>query len=570
MSTAPSFEDPFEPPPVGSADFSLYLWDSVRNRGIRPEFLGPLVEDDELRREFLVGARSMGYELVDLDDTATIDALAAMSPKRYPLQPQQLWIVDALNAAGLVEDIDEAVIEAMRRSSKTTTIFMWCHGRCLSRAGYQVTFSAQSGVKSSARLREWKSRLDRTDPDPEAVAGIPPWKRGLVKQPSKALARQLALFGDDFLPEPEQDEPEGRRFRILMGEVGKGIYYTNDSTFLVLKPDADAYRGEAGDISWIDEAQELDPETGADLMAGIIPLQDTREHSALVVSGTAGEVRVGPLWERIERLRAGATIAGADYCFPPDTLWETIENEDTAIALIEKHHPGVGTLTTLTKMRTNWRKMDKPKWAREYGSLWPETFGERAIPGDWWTRAAKTKRPNRPARVAFGVAIKPNGSVAAIVAAWRDAKGRAVVEVVDHRPSTVWMPKRLQELSLRYRGTSLAYDDIGEGKATAAEAARLRPKPRMRVQTYTETAAGSVQLLRELERGTLIHFNQPGLNTAVEQAAKRYMRNDEKVWLFTPMEKGGDITCLDAAVRALRNWDQHHAKTNTETGIVAA
>ena len=568
------FETTLEPPLVGSTEFSLYIWDSVRNRGIKPTFLGPVLEDDELRREFLVGARSMGYELVDLDDLELIAAMEAMSPRRYPLQPQQLWMVDALNAAGNIDDIDEAVVEAMRRSSKTTTIFMWCHGRCLCRAGYLVTFSAQSGVKSSARLREWKSRLDRTDPDPEALAGVPPWKRGIRQQP-KGLVQQLALFGEDFLPEQRSQEPEttGRRFRILMGEVGKGIYYANDSQFLVLKPDADAYRGEAGDISWVDEAQELDPETGADLLAGIIPLQDTRPNSALVVSGTAGEVRIGPLWERIERLRAAGAIAGADYCFPPETPWEAIEDEESAIALIQRHHPGVGTLTTAAKMRTNWRKMAKPKWAREYGSLWPETFGERAIPGDWWTNTEKSKRPQRPRRVAFGYAIKPGGSVAAIVAAWRDSKKRAVIEVVDHRSGTLWLPKRLQELTRSYPGTSIAYDDIGEGKATAAEAARLRPKPRLRVQTYSDTAAGSVQLLRDLERGTLVHFTgQTGLDAAVERAAKRYIRNDEKVWLFTPMERGDDITCLDAAVRALRNWDQHFdAKSNTAgTGVVTA
>ena len=571
MTNAMVFENSSVPPLAGSTEFSLYLWDAMRNRGIRPEFVGPLNEDDALRLEFLEGARSMGYELVDLDDLDTIAAMAAESPKRFPLQPQQLWIVDALNAAGIVEDIDEAVIEAMRRASKTTTIFMWCHGRCLSRSGYQVTFSAQSGVKSSARLREWKSRLDRTEPDPEALAGVPPWKRGLRAQP-KAIARQIALFGEELVPMTVEPESTSRRFRILMGEVGKGIYYGNDSTFLVLKPDADAYRGEAGDISWIDEAQELEPEAGADLLAGIIPLQDTRPNSALVVSGTAGEIRLGPLWERIERLRDGGLIAGADYCFPPDTPWEEIENEEAAMTLIEMHHPGVGTLTSLTKMRTNWRKMAKPKWAREYGSLWPETFGERAIPGDWWTNTEVGKRPPLPRRVAFGYSVKPGGGVAAIVAAYRDRKGRAVIEVVDHRSGTLWMPKRLQELSRKYPGCTIAYDDIAEGKATATEATNLRPKPRLRMQTYRETAAGCIQILRDLERGKLIHFTgQTGLDNAVERAGKRQIRNDNGVWLFTPMEYGDDITCLDAAVRALRNWDQHYAaKSTDETGIVAA
>lgn len=577
--TAPrpaSFEVAPVPPPVGSTEFSLHLWDSIRSRGIPPEFVGEINEDDELRREFLYGARLMGYELVDLDDVDAIAGMKRESPPRYPLHPQQLWIVDALNAIGILEVdgilTDEAVIEAMRRSAKTTTIFMWLLGRCWCRPGYQVTFSAQSGVKTSARLREWKNRLDRTHPDPEAIAGIPPWKRGLARRPAARVSRHVALFGDDLLPEPVvQADPETRGFRILMGETGKGIYFDNGAQFLCFKPDADAYRGEAGDISWLDEAQELDPDEGADLLAGIIPLQDTKDQAGRIISGTAGEVRVGPLWEAIEKLRTGGHIAGVDYCFPPETPWESIMDEETAIALIAKHHPGVGTLTTLPKMRKNWRDMERPKWACEYGSMWPETFGARAIPADQWAECVAGRRPPKPARMAFGLAIKPGGGVAAIAAAWRNAKGEAYVEIIEHRSGTAWLPDRCYELTSTYRGSSIAYDDIGEGKATATEMLALPKRPKLKVQTYRETAAGCVQFLRELERRKLRHFDDVGLNAAVGRAAKRETRGDTGVWLWTPADRGEDITCLDAATRALRNWDQHYARrTSNTTTIMAA
>jgi hypothetical protein len=266
-------------------------------------------------------------------------------------------------------------------------------------------------------------------------------------------------------------------------------------------------------------------------------------------------------------------MGGVDFAVADDTPWGLVENEDTAIELLKSVHPGVGTLTTEPLMRKRWRSIPRPEWSREYLSLWPETFGERAVPLEWWTNTEKSQMPRRPRRVAFGIAIKPGGSVAAVVAAWRDAKKRAVIEVVDHRPGTLWLPKRLQELSRTYPGSSIAYDDIGEGKATALETARLRPKPRLQMQTYRETAAGSIQFLRDLERGSLVHFHgQVGLDSAVEHAAKRYVGNDQNVWLFTPMERSDDITCLDAAVRALRNWDQHHdsKKGSDDMGIVTA
>jgi hypothetical protein len=537
------------------------LWEPTRARGLRPTFAGALSDDDELRREFLVGARSYGFELVDLDDHELIASMRAERPPRFPIQPQQLWLVDALNAAGY----DEFVVEIMRRASKTTTIFLLLHGRCLCRPGYQVTFSAQSGVKGSARLREWKTRLDATDPDPEA--SIPPWRRGQATV-SKRAARHLALFGDDELVRDE--EPTTRRFRILMGETAKGIYYQNLSQFLVLKPDADAYRGEAGDTSWVDEAQEIDPEEGAALIAGIIPLQDTKPGASLIVSGTAGELRVGPFWERVDKLRTGnPDIGGVDYCAPEDTPWEIVEDEEAAMTLLESIHPGIGTLTTLEKMRKNWRKMTKPEWAREYASLWPETYGTVVVPVEQWANAVASRRPPKPERVAFGMAIKPGGSVACIAAAWRNSKGEAYIEIVEHRLGTDWLPVRAQELTRDYRGSTIAYDDISEGKATAAEMERLSPKPRLRVQTYRENAAGCVMILRELERGRLKHFDDVALNVAVQRAAKREVRGDQGVWLWKPSEPGVDITPLDAATRALRNWDQYMANGGRRLGVIA-
>lgn len=553
------------PPHGGSTNFSLNLWDRTAERAIKPTFFGNHSTDDVLRLEFLVGARMMGYELVDLDDEEALASLRSSTPRRYPIQPQQLLLVDHLNAGGY----DEFVVEIMRRASKTTTIFCWLLGRCASRPDYLVTFSAQSGVKGTARLREWKTRLDKTCPDPES--DVPPWRRGSTTT-TKAVQRHATLFGDDELT--VTGKPDTRGFKIMMGEVGKGIYFDNGSQFLVFKPDAEAYRGEAGDISWVDEAQELDAEEGAEFLAGIVPLQDTRgDDAAIVVSGTAGEVRSGPFWDRVNRLRnADPDIGGVDYCAPEDTPWEIVENEASAIALLLTLHPGIGTLTTEDKMRKNWRKLDKPKWAREYLSMWPEQFATAIIAIEKWEAAKLAKAPTRPTRVAFGLDIKPRGGVAAICAAWRSSTGIAYIEVIYHEPGTPWIPQKAQHLSKSYRGSTIAYDNYAEAVATVTEMERLAPRPRMRLQTYGETAAGSVQILREIERGNLRHLGQPALDGAVLVAGRREIRGDTGKWLWTPTEDGGDITALVAATRALRNWDQYYARSSSKTsaGVVTA
>lgn len=566
MVNAALFENSSVPPLAGSASFSPRTWEKVRSRALEPRWVGKLDESPELRAEFLAGAALMGYVLVDLDDAEAVAAARNADPQLEPLQPHQLLIADALNGPD-----PRAVFEIPRRGTKTTTILCWALGRCTSRPRYKVTFSAQTGMAGVSALDEWaRDGLDRISPPDDE--DIPPWLRGVKRKPA-AQVRHEALFGVDAIPHAEV-KPYGRGFRVLRGNTKAGVYFDNGSSFQVVRPEAKAYRGKAADVSWIDEAQEIEPEDGAALLAGILPLQDTRPDSKIVVSGTAGEQRAGVLWTFLEQLRAGAPgMGGLDYAVPEDTPWSVVENVDEAMELLATVHPGVGTLTTIEVMRERWHGIPRPEWAREYLSLWPETYGERAVPGEWWAATERGKRPPLPRKVAFGVAVKPGGGVAAIVAAYRDSKRRAVIEVVDHRTGTLWLPKRMQELSKRYPGSTIAFDDIAEGKATATEAARLRPKPRLRMQTYRETAAGCIQFLRDLERGTLIHFTgQTGLDVAVERAAKRTTRNDDGVWLFTPMERGDDITCLDAAVRALRNWDQHFdAKSRgDETGIVAA
>jgi hypothetical protein len=479
------------------------------------------------------------------------------------LKPQQLMIADTL-----ANQKSSYVVEIPRRASKTTSIFLTLLGRCALRPKYKVTFSAQSGIAGSRQFLEWAMQLDAMTPPDDL--DLPPWLRNQPKRKSKAVERHLALFGEDIQP----DAPMltgGRGFKIMRGEVNKGIYFDNGSSFIVLKPDGHAYRGKAADISWIDEAQEIPADEGAALMAAIRPLQDTRPGSSIILSGTAGEYRQGVFWEYLNRGRDGDEKVGIiDYAAPESTPWEHVEDEKTAMDLLAKVHPGIGTLTTSDVMLERYHELPKPQWAREYLSIWPESFGVVAIPTELWANALLTRKMTIPTRVAFGLDIKPGGSSAAIVAAWRNPKGIAYVEVVEHRSGTKWIPQRLQELTTKYRGTTVAYDDIAEGKATATEAAILTPKPKLRLQTYRETAAGCIQFMRDLDRGTLKHFNQVGLNDAASKAARREVRGDSGIWLWTIGQPGDDVTCLIAATRALRNWDQHYAgrSGDTTTGII--
>jgi hypothetical protein len=260
-------------------------------------------------------------------------------------------------------------------------------------------------------------------------------------------------------------------------------------------------------------------------------------------------------YEYLERGRAGDPSVGVlDFAAPPATSWEAIEDEDEAMRILAGVHPGIGTLTTEDQMRAQYRDLPRPQWAREYLSLWPETYSQRAISAALWESARLDEKRPRPDLVAFGLSIKPGGAVAAVVAAWRE-NGVGYIEVVDHRPGTSWLPSRLQYLTSKYRGSLTAYDPRGEGGATRTECDRLSPRPRLDAQQWPDITAASIQFLRELERGSLKHFGQHGLDHAVSHASRRDS-GDSGQWTWARMEPTDDIVCLEAASRALRAWDK--------------
>lgn len=525
---------------VGSASFFSggESWQSIRDQGVAPYRRGPLADDGQHRAELIEGGRLLGFTADDL-------------------KPQQLLIADALAAPGL----DTFVIEAMRRSSKSTSIFQGIIGRCQLRPGTKVAFSAQSGVMGGRMFRDWAGMIDRAVPPDPFEAEFA--KR---RQKQTAAARHAALFGDDL---QEQREDTSRGFRILRAAGQMGIEWDNGSTFKVLKPDAENFRSMAADIVWLDEAQELEIEQGEDLLAGILPLMDTRPDSALIISGTAGDAQAGEFWKHLALLRKGdPEVGGADWAADPNTPWADLQSEEIAMQLLASVHPGVGTLTTLDKMRKNYRKLSRPKWAREYLSLWPETSADVAIPSELWTAGLLKSRPRKPTKFALGLSISPGGTYAALAAAWRTSTGHAHVEILDHRLGTKWIADEVPDLVWRLK-TSLGVDMTPEAQATVTEMDRGKRRPRIAPMNWSAMNAGCVQIMRDLERQSLRHQGQTMLDEAVENATRREVRGQTQAWLWGSVP-GKDVSPLVAATVALRNWDTNHARRTSGGTIITA
>lgn len=423
--------------------------------------------------------------------------------------PQQLQVADVLQAGEETNAVEEP-----RRASKTTTILAVLLGRLLNRPRYTVVFSAQSGTKSSELFRQWTTELEL------AQGGIPRDQWG---------------------------------FKIRLAAGSQGLTFDNGAQFKVLQtPTAKALRSGAADVVWFDESQEFDVELSAELKAGALPLMDTRDGAQLILSGTAGEARAGWFWETLELGRAHeAGVAILEYAAPDGTTHEDINDE----ALWLRIHPGIGTLTTLEKMRSRRKAFADPEWSREYMGLWPVSADSAVIPAHVWEAAAVARQPI-PQSVSFGYDLAPNGSAAAIVAAWRDAEGTAYVELIAHESGTAWVRDRMTALALKYRAP-VGFDGIGANKVVQEEVERARSGAKRWLRPLTRGAVtpSCVTFLRDLEDGRLKHFGQEGLTAATAFAAKRTWQ-DGKLWAWGQVASGGDITPLVAATMALRAYDQ--------------
>ncbi len=422
-------------------------------------------------------------------------------------------VMQARNAAGtpLYETV---AVEAPRRSTKTTAALAVILGRCLTRPGYLVASTAQDGSRASAKLVEVMTALRH--------AGF---------------------------------EDEGHKLYFSNGK--ERIVFANGSVWRCLPPDPGAFRSAAFDLVLIDEAGELDPAKADALMAGILPTQDTRPDSQIIVAGTPGEARSGLLWSTLADLQAGAPgVGGCVYAAPEGRQFIDLSDPNgdgvpvIDWALLLGTHPGISSgLTTAAKVYSRLFKMGLQKWSAEYLCAWPLAAGSGALDVAAWRDCASEDEPERPDDAAIAWDCDPGGTYAAVVAAWRDADGRACLEVLEADEGTEWVPEALQEHQEGSRGAS-TYDPIGSNLEVADRLARPPYRVRSVPLKSRDTVGAAARLDREIRQRHVVHFNDPELVHAVETAGWRPALN-ARLFLRTP----GSCVVV-AAGHALWSYDQ--------------
>lgn len=406
------------------------------------------------------------------------------------------------------------VTEIARRSAKTTSAFEVALGRAMTRSGYKIASTAQTGLKSRSKL----------------------------------LEVQTALLAAGF-------EKDGLG-RCLRGAGDTRIDFTNGSSWQALPPTGGAFRSDAFDLVLVDEGGEIDQETADDLLSGLVPTMDTRPQAQLWVGGTPGEARSGMLWTALEWLRGGrARTGGVVYECPDRRTFLDPETGVPDFGLLLALHPGISSgLTDVETIVGNLDVLGLERWQREYLCLWPLNAGVCALDVAAWTDCEAPEdedAPEAPENAGVGWSVDKDGTSSAIVAAWRDARGRACLEVLAFGEGFDWVPAEAQEVQKEYRG-ALAYDAIGP----AIEVADLMSRPPHRVRTtvvpFKDQVGSHARLDKEITKRNVVHYGDPALTEAVESSAWR-PAGGARMFLSKP---GSCV--LPAAAVALWTYDQRN------------
>jgi len=462
-----------------------------------PRYRSRIPKDTDISAAHL-GASMMGVTLLPQGEVVA-GVLQAVTRTGAPLYPQVGILIP-------------------RRSTKTTSIWATLIGRCATIEGYRVVTTAQDGTRAGNVMRERMRDLEANGF--EQSGGVLRWSNGRER-----------------------------------------IEFANGSVIWVVAPNAAAFRSEAADAMLFDEAGEYDVAKSDDLLAGALPLMDTRPNGQVIIAGTPAVAREGLLWETLAEGRDPKRKAAGivEYSLPDDVPSVLLDPDDPDAEprlnekALRKVHPGIGTLTTIQKMRERFEKMPLAIFEREYFCRFPTSVVTSAIDPEKWA-AAQVPPVDRPERVGIAFDVHVQGLSASICYAWRDDDGNAYIEVAKHEPGTSWLTTAIPLASTKHGKGAVAYDVIGANIDPASAVQRLRKAPRLEQLHMKDVQGASQRLVSELNEGRLRQFGQVDLDAAVANTTWRQMTGGRA--FGTKVQGAAPINPLVAASLALWSYDR--------------
>lgn len=271
-------------------------------------------------------------------------------------------------------------------------------------------------------------------------------------------------------------------------------------------------RGFSCDTLLLDEAQELSTLAWGDML----PSVSARRDPQIWLAGTPPTAQNNA--EVFSRLRDSG-IAGSDPRLAYFE-WSAAKGMDpSAVETWAMAIPVLGGRVPLSVVEDEFNSMDADQFARERLGIWDEAAVSQAIRQDAWRKQAVSDPPT-DGRVAYAVDMNPDRSMVAIGAARLGDDGKVHVECVEHRSTrdgTGWVVDWLAD---RWSGASAVVVD-GQSPVASIVPELVKRKVRPMVTGASEMARACGMFYDSVYEGSLTHFDQPQLNSALAGAKKR-------------------------------------------------
>lgn len=356
------------------------------------------------------------------------------------------------------------------------------------------------------------------------------------------------------VPHARARPSKATEWRLTLNNGSEAIQFGTGSFLQIDAPSRTGGHGDTLDDGTIDEAfsQEDDTVEGA-----MRPAMATRRNAQLWVISTAGDEKSAYLWRKVTAGRAAAELGEhGRVCYIEYSAPDEAEPGDPAVW--RACMPALGLTVTEAFVSGEWERAQRKgqegidTFRRAYLNQWPQipALEQDRVGGlgwDMWPRLADPAA-ERGSAPAFGLAVAPDRSWAAIAVAWKRSDGLIHVMLADYRPGTAWVKVRADELRQTWRGPLVASTTAKELVADASE------------PSQGEQALAHTSLDDAVKAGLIRHGNDPALNTAV-RAARWKPYGDTRMF---DRKGSADISPLDAAALAV-----HAAQRTRSSGFLA-
>lgn len=322
-------------------------------------------------------------------------------------------------------------------------------------------------------------------------------------------------------------------------------------------------RGFSGDCVILDEAMEI-PEAS---LGALFPTMTARENPQIWYVGSAVDQTInqhGQVFARIrERGHNGGDdrLAWLEWSADERALEKKPELADDPQAWAEAN-PGLGIRISTEYIAAERRALAARTFRTERLSVgdWPQVIDEDDAVidlGVWASKADPESKIVGPAFFVFDVA--PDQSSSAIGAAGRRADGRMLVEVVDRRRGTTWVPGRVVDLLAQHANLGIGCDASGPAAALLPDL-RSRSVDVVTIGAKEHAQACGMFFAGVVQDDTVRHLGCGDLRDALRGAAKRPLGD---AWAWSRKSSAVDISPLVACTLAL--WGLHeHTPRQTE------